>query len=121
MSTTSIEGRIVAALSPIAPTYLAVKVDAMNDPEPETYFTFRVNTQGGCYADDDPTVEVALATAYLHAPLASNPNSIVRRAKAALHGAGFTWPEKHDASDDTERYIALEFADATGVDFDGEL
>lgn len=119
----SVEARIVAALEPIAPTWNAVKEDSKRNPalEPDTYFTYTVNTRGDAYADDDPTVEVYLCTAYLHCPLASNPTKIIRRAKRQLHDAGFTWPEKIDASDDKERRIVLEFADAEGVDLDGDL
>lgn len=119
----SVESRIVAALEPIAPTWNAVKEDSSRNPalEPDTYFTYTVNTRGDGYADDDPTVEVYLCTAYLHAPLASNPLQLIRRVKEAIHRAGFTWPEKIDASDDKERRIVLEFSDAEGVDLDGIL
>ena len=87
----SVESRIVAALEPIAPTWNAVKEDTKSDKadEPDTYFTFSVRTHGGAYADDDPTAEIALCTAQLHTPLASNPNSLIRRAKKAIHDAGF--------------------------------
>lgn len=119
----SVESRIVAALEPIAPTWNAVKEDSSRNPalEPDTYFTYTVNTRGDGYADDDPTIEVYLCTAYLHVPLASNPMKLISRAKAAIHNAGFTWPEKIDASDDKERRIVLEFSDAEGVDLDGIL
>lgn len=119
----SIEARLVDALEPIAPAWNAVKVDSHKDQaeEPDTYFTFRVNTHGDAYADDEPTMELALITVSLHAPLASNPSGLIRRAKSALHRAGFTWPEKTDASDENERRIVLEFEDAQGVDPDGEV
>lgn len=119
----SIDARIVAALEPLAPTWNAVKEDSAHDQalEPTTYFTFHYNTHGAAYADDEPTAEISLISVYLHAPLASNINSLIRQAKSAVHGAGFTWPEKIDASDDKERLIVLEFQDATGVDFDGEV
>lgn len=119
----STEARIVAALDPIVPTWNAIKENSEHaqENEPKVYCTFTVNTRGDAYADDDPTVEVALCTAYLHAPLAMNISSLVRRMKQAIHSAGFTWPEKIDASDDKERRIALEFAEAIGVDLDGDI
>jgi len=123
MAEQSIEARIVAALEPIAPTWNAVKETSDRDKskEPTTYFTFKVNSRGDAFADDEPTVEIQLCTAWLHTPLASNPASLIRRAKSAIYQAGFTWPEKFDASDDKERLIVLEFEDVTGVDFDGEV
>jgi len=123
MAEQSVEARIVAALEPIAPTWNAVKEDSQCDrsKETDTYFVFKVNTLGDAYADDNPTVELNLCTVWLHTPLASNPSSLIRQAKNAIHGAGFTWPEKIDASDDKERLIALEFEDVTGVDFNGEI
>ena len=123
MADQSIEARIVAALEPIAPTWNAVKEDSQRDRanEPDTYFTFKVSSHGDAYADDEPTVELNLCTAWLHAPLASNPSALIRRVKTRIHNAGFTWPEKIDASDDKERLIVLEFEDAIGVDLNGEV
>lgn len=123
MAEQSVEARIVAALEPIAPAWNAVKEDSESDRamEPDIYYTFKVSTHGAGYADDEPTAEIALCTVWLHMPLASNPASLIRRSKAAIHEAGFTWPEKIDASDDKERLIVLEFEDAIGVDVDGEI
>lgn len=119
----SIDARIVAALDPIAPAWNAIKEDTEREKheEPNIYFTFQYATHGIGYADDEPTGELALITAYLHAPLSINITGLVKLTKVALHRAGFTWPEKIDASSDKERCIVFEFQDATGVDLDGEV
>ena len=119
----SIDARVVAALDPIAPTWAAVKESSARNraEEPDIYFTYQYTTHGGAYADDEPSAEIAYITAILHAPLAAKITGYVRRAKASIHKAGFTWPNKVDASDDKERRIVLEFQDAIGVDFDGEI
>ena len=119
----SIDARLVAALSGIAPIWNSVKEDRESDPadEPEIYYAFQYSTRGANYADDEPTAEIASVHLHLWAPLSQNMTSLVRRTKAAVHEAGFTWPEKTDASDDKGRHIVFEFQDVDGVDVDGNL
>ena len=119
----SIDARLVAALSSIAPVWNSVKEDVEEDPadETETYFTFQYSTRGADYADDEPTAEIASVMLHLWAPLKQNMTGLIRQTKAAVHEAGFTWPEKTDASDDKGRHIVFEFQDVTGVDLDGEV
>lgn len=119
----SIDARLVAALSPIAPVWNSVKEDVEADPaeEPEVYFTFQYTTRGADYADDEPTVEIVSVHLHLWAPLTQNMTGLIRQTKAAVHRAGFTWPEKVDASDDKGRHIVFEFHDVTEVDIDGDF
>lgn len=119
----SIDARIVSALDALAPVWNAVKEDEHETPsdEPDTYYTFQYSTRGDGYADDEPTAEVALIMLHLWAPLNGNLSTLIRRTKSAIHAAGFTWPEKIDASDEKGRHIVFEFQDAEGVDFNGEV
>jgi hypothetical protein len=119
----SIDARLVAALSGIAPIWNSVKEDVESDPanESEVYYTFQYTTRGTLYADDEPTVEIASVMLHLWAPLKQNMTSLIRQTKAAVHEAGFTWPEKVDASDDKGRHIVFEFQNVDGVDADGDL
>ena len=86
-----------------------------------TYYVFNYSSYGVGYADDEPTGEVYLIQVHLFAPLASNLTRLVRKTKAALHNAGFTWPETVNASDNNGRHIVFEFQFVDGVDFDGDL
>ena len=119
----SIDARLVAALSGIAPVWNSVKEDVETDPsdESDVYYTFQYSTRGADYADDEPNAEIASVHLHLWAPLSQNMTSLIRQTKAAVHGAGFTLPEKTDASDDKGRHIVFEFQGATEVDIDGEI
>lgn len=119
----SVDSMIVSALGDLAPVWNSVKENeyAEQNLESETYFVFNYSTFGTGYADDDPTGEVFLIRVHLFSPLAGNLTSLKRKTKAALHNAGFTWPETVDASDETGRHIVFECQYVDGVDFDGDV
>ncbi len=119
----TVDSMIVTALKDIAPVWNSVKENEKpsQEDEPKTYFVFNYSTFGTGYADDDPTGEVFIVQVHLFAPLAANLTSLKKRTKAALHGAGFTWPETVDASDEKSRHIVFEFQHVDGVDFDGNI
>ena len=120
---TSVDQILVNTLSHIAPVWNSVKENEAHDQasEPEMYFVFNYSTFGTGYADDDPTGEIYIIQVHLFAPLATNLTRIKNKVKAALHAAGFTWPEVVDASDDKSRHIVFEFQHAEGVVPDGFL
>lgn len=120
----SVDSMIATALSGLGfPVWNAVKENEnqkQTDEEP-VYYVFNYSTFGVGYADDEPTGEVSVIQVHLFAPLAMNLTRLIRRTKAALHGAGFTWPETTNASDDKSRHIVFEFQYVDGVDFYGDL
>lgn len=95
--------------------------EADQSEEPAIYFTFNYSTIGVGYADDEPTGELYLIQVHLHAPLSTNLTRLIRKTKSAIHGAGFTWPEMTDDTDEVRRHKIFEFQFVDGVDFDGDL
>lgn len=120
----SIDSMIVTALSGIGfPIWNSLKENENSDDSEEsgTYYVFNYSTYGVGYADDEPQGEVALIQVHLFAPLATNLTRLIRKTKASIHKAGFTWPETVNASDEKGRHIVFEFQYVDGVDFDGDL
>lgn len=123
----TVDTKIVYALQSIAPVWNSVKEsEPVGDEEREQqktdiYFVFNYSTLGAGYADNDPTGELYLIQVHLFAPLATNLTRIKWRTKAALHLAGFAWPETIDASDATGRHIVFEFQHVEGLDLNGDL
>ena len=120
----SVDSMIATALSGLGfPVWNAVKENEHQrqaDEEP-VYYVFNYSSFGVGYADDEPTGELSIIQVHLHAPLAMNLTPLKRKTKAALHAAGFTWPELADASDENGRHIVFEFQYVDGVDFNGDL
>ena len=120
----SVDSMIVTALSSIGlPIWNSVKENENENDydESEMYFVFNYSTYGVGYADDEPCGEVSLIQVHLFAPLATNLTRLIRLSKAAIHKAGFTWPETVNASDEKGRHIVFEFQYVDGVDFDGDI
>lgn len=119
----SVDALLVSALENIAPVWNSVKENEHQDQaeEPEIYFVFNYSTVGIGYADNEPTGELFLISVHLFTPLATNLTRLKKQTRAALHKAGFTWPETVDASDEKSRHIVFESQYVEGVDFDGTL
>lgn len=117
----TVDTKLVYALRNIAPVWNSVKEHDPKDPVTNTYFVFNYSTLGTGFADDDPTGELFLIQVHLFAPLATNLTRTKLRVKAAIHKAGFTWPETVDASDENGRHIVFEFQYAEGLNLDGDL
>lgn len=119
----TVDTKLMYALRNLAPVWNSVKESESADQslESKTYFVFNYSTFGSGYADNDPTAEIFLIQVHLFAPLGTNLTRIKRKTKAALHEAGFTWPETVDASDEEGRHIVFEFQYAEGLDLDGNL
>ena len=92
------------------------------DGEAETYFVFRLDSFPDDFADDEPQHDRCLVQLHLFAPFTLNSTQLRRQIRAAIHGAGFTYPSVVDASagvrteDGTEQHLVFEFETATGVD-----
>lgn len=121
----SVDSLIQTALSGLGlPVWNSVKPGnekADQSEEPPIYFAFNYSSLGIGYADDEPTGELYLIQLHLYSPLSTNLTRLIRKTKAAIHGAGFTWPEVIDATDEERRHKVLEFQFVDGVDFDGDL
>ena len=120
----SVDSMIATALSGLGyPVWNAVKENEhqYESEEDPVYFVFNYSSLGVGYADDEPTGELSLIQVHLFAPLSMNITALKRRVKAAIHAAGFTWPELTDASDEQGRHIVFEFQYVDGVDFNGDL
>ena len=120
----SVDSMIETALSGLNyPIWNAVKENEhqYESDEAPVYFVFNYSSLGVGYADDEPTGELSLIQVHLFAPLSMNITALKRRTKAAIHAAGFTWPELTDASDEQGRHIVFEFQYVDGVDFNGDL
>lgn len=120
----SVDSLITSSLSGLGfPVWNSVKENEHQSQadEESTYYVFNYSSFGVGYADDDPTGEVSVIQVHLFAPLSQNLTSLIRRTKAAIHQAGFTWPETVNASDEKSRHIVFEFQFVDGVDFDGNL
>ena len=57
-----------------------------------------------------------LVSVHFFAPLDENVTARVRKTKAALYQAGFTWPRSEDASDQDGRHFVFECETAEGVE-----
>ena len=75
------------ALEDLYPVYFDV-----NPNNDETYFVYRLDTEGVNYADDRPLMEETEATLHLFTPLTFNPTNLIQQTKRRLHKAGFSWP-----------------------------
>lgn len=120
----SVDSMIATALSGLGfPIWNAVKENEHQSQadEESVYYVFNYSSFGVGYADDEPTGELSVIQVHLFAPLAMNLTRLKRKTKAALHAAGFTWPELTDASDEKSRHIVFEFQYVDGVDFNGDL
>ena len=117
----SVESRIVAALSPFGdPVEAALLYAAAQDLPPRDY-TFSCSSYGDDFGDDEPGCERWQVSVHFFAPLDENVTARVRKTKAALFQAGFTWPRSEDASDQDGRHFVFECETAEGVDADGEI
>lgn len=85
------------------------------------YITFGYTAIGDDFGDDAPNHERYLVHIELHTPIAFNVNKLIRRAKAALLQAGFTWPSSTTSTDGESRMTLLECEIVTGVDADGNI
>lgn len=85
------------------------------------YYTFNYSTLGADFGDDAPQHERYLVQVHFFAPLNVNVTSRVRETKGALFGAGFTWPETVNASDENGRHIVFECEIADGADLYGTV
>lgn len=120
----SVDTVLTAALTPFGyPVWNAVKLNERKSEaeESKVYFAFNYTSTGIGYADDEPTGEVYFVQVHLFAPIDMNVTRLMQKTKQAIHGAGFTWPQTINASDDAGRHIVFESQYVEGVDLDGDL
>lgn len=67
-------------------------------------------------ADNRPTWYRALLQVHLYLPLGENGQGLVGRTAAALAGAGMTWPEIIDATDEETQHKVFECEALIGKD-----
>lgn len=91
------------------------------DELPEKYFTFSISRGGSDFADDEPGAELCDVSIHFLAPFRGNNRELLKKARKALHKAGFTWPSQTDATDSDGQHYILECQIAEGVEDDGEL
>jgi len=62
------------------------------------YFVYRLDTEGGLYADDGPLMEETDVALHLFTPITFDPTNLIRQVKRRLHKAGFSWPSSMSLS-----------------------
>ncbi|WP_418972628.1 hypothetical protein [Allofournierella sp.] len=107
----SINSDLRAALEPIAPAFQ----DVYTGPQ-KTYIVFNYNSIPADFGDDAPAHERFFVQAHLYAPAGVNTLRQRKKIKAALLGAGLTWPSYTNASDkDGQHHVfECETAEALG-------
>jgi len=70
----------------------------VNPNNDETYFVYRLDTEGDLYADDGPLMEETDVTLHLFTPITFDPTNLIRQVKRRLHKAGFSWPSSMSLS-----------------------
>lgn len=106
----SVNGILKTALEPIAP----VKADAYEGYTKE-YLTFGYNSIPADYGDDEPAHERILIQVHYFAPQGVNTLAKRRCIKAALRGAGMTWPACTNASDGNGQHFVFECECGVGL------
>ncbi|MDE7054496.1 MAG: hypothetical protein K2O84_06725 [Oscillospiraceae bacterium] len=112
----SVESKVVAALAPFGDPVEAALLYAAAQELPPKYYTFSCTSSGDDFGDDLPGCERWRVSVHFFAPLDENVTERVRKTKAALFQAGFTWPRSEDASDQDERHFVFECEITDGVD-----
>ena len=79
------------------------------------YLTFGYNSIPADYGDDEPAHERILIQVHYFAPQGVNTLAKRRRIKAALRGAGMTWPACTNASDGNGQHFVFECECGVGL------
>ena len=83
----------------------------------ETYFVFNHNTMPDDFGDNKPQHERALVQVHLFCPHEFNSVKLRKDTKAALLGAGLTYPSMTNAGDEDGQHWVFE--SQIGVEVDG--
>lgn len=100
----TINDKIKRALAPLG---LPVKAGVYQGNEVR-YMTFNYDLLPCQFVGNRPIYYRALVQVHLFLPLGENGVVLRRQTAEALSGAGFTWPESIDASDEEGQHIVFE-------------
>lgn len=105
----SVNSKIIAAVSGIAPCYPWEAYEGSGDNRLGRYFVFNYTVMPYVFGDNDAPFERYLIQLHYFCPREDNTVALRRKIKWAVFDAGFTIPTEENASDEDGQHYAFEF------------